>query len=125
MRKGMTVKLNIDKCFTINSGGHRQYPAGTRTDDERGIFLTYRPLTEREATEWRQSPASMGMNESGETKLTPTCVGVEIHTSDTFIIRRARCAVRLDHGSPTGGMMEVRLSSGELTYIKRDMVLSA
>jgi hypothetical protein len=122
MRKGMTAKLNIDKCFTAASGGKREFPAGTRFDDERGIFCTYRPLTEREEAEWHESSASKGMTSAGETKLPPTCVRVEVHASDTFTILRARCTVWLGYRK-TGGMMEVRLRSGETTYIKRDMVV--
>jgi hypothetical protein len=122
MRKGMTAKLNIDECFTISAGGRRQFPASSRCDDERGIFSTYRPLTEDEVTEWYESPSSKGMNSAGETKLPPTCVCVEVHSTDTFTILRARCAVWLGYRK-TGGMMEVRLRSGETTYIKRDMVI--
>ena len=124
MRKGMTAKLNIDECFTISAGGRRQFPAGTRFDDERGVFPTYRPLTEGEVTEWYEGPSSKGMNSAGETKLPPTCVCVEVHSTDTFTILRARCAVWLGYRK-TGGMMEVRLRSGETTYIKRDMVIPA
>tara|TARA_R110000824_G_scaffold92408_2_gene224230 strand:- start:258 stop:683 length:426 start_codon:yes stop_codon:yes gene_type:complete len=124
MRKGMTAKLNINECFTPSAGGQREFPAGTRTDDERGVFSTYRPLTEREVREWNESPASKGMNSAGETKLPPTCVSVEVHSTDTFTILRARCTVWLGYRK-TGGMMEVRLRSGETTYIKRDMVIPA
>ena len=124
MRKGMKAKLNISKCFTPASGGQREFPVGKRSDDERGVLPTYRPLTEREVTEWYESPNSMGMNSAGETKLPPTCVCVGVHSTDTFTILRARCAVYLGYRK-TAGMMEVRLSSGETTYIKRDMVIPA
>ncbi len=124
MRKGMTAKLNISKCFTPAFGGEREFPVGTRADDERGVLFTYRPLTEKEATSWYESPNSMGMTSSGETKLPPTCVSVEIRADDTFTILRARCAVWLGYRK-TGGMMEVRLRSGDTTYIKRDLVIPA
>ena len=124
MRKGMTVKLNISKCFTPASGGQLEFPVGKRSDDERGVLSTHRPLTENEVTEWYESPNSMGMTSAGETKLPPTCVCVGVHASETFTILRARCAVWLGYRK-TGGMMEVRLRSGETTYIKRDMVIPA
>ncbi len=122
MRKGMTAKLNISKCFTPASGGQREFPVGNWSDDERGVLSTYRPLTEKEVTEWYESPKSMGMTSSGETKLPPTCVCVRVHANEAFTITRARCTVYLGYRK-TGGMTEVRLGSGETTYIKRDMVI--
>jgi hypothetical protein len=125
MRKGMTVKLNIDKCFTSASGGKRQFPVGTWGDDERGVYITYRPLTEMEVREWYASPSSKGMNCAGETKLPPTCAAVEIYAHEKLLIRRARCRVSLGHGNPTPGMMEVETTLGDITYIKRADVVPA
>jgi hypothetical protein len=125
MRKGMTVKLNIDKCFTSASGGKRQFPVGTWGDDERGVYITYRPLTEVEVREWYDSPSSKGINCAGETKLPPTCKAVEIYAHERLEVRRARCRVSLGYGNPTPGMMEVKTALGEVTYIKRGIVIPA
>jgi len=125
MRKGDLVKLS-KSCFTTRNGGTRDYPLSNHDCDGRRVVMTHRPVTESERAEWRNSDASKGMNSAGETKLPPTCVGVEIHADDNLIVERSRCRVRLGWGNATPGMVKVfNARTGESSYLKRGLVIPA
>ena len=98
----------------------------------------YRHLTEEEVNDWYDSPAAMGMNCAGETKLPPTCTRVnfeggtllrpereitkeeEIRLSDdTFTVVRARCAPILGYSKSPGMCLVRNNRTGEEGYIKR------
>ena len=99
----------------------------------------YRHLTEEEVNDWYDSPASMGMNSAGETKLPPTCKrlifeggtilageGFAINESertklsdDTFTVVRARCAPILGYSKSPGMCLVRNNRTGEEGYIKR------
>ncbi len=98
----------------------------------------YRHTTQEEVQEWRNSPASKGINSAGETKLPPRCVrvmfeGGTLHrpsrtitheeetklSDDTFTIVRARCAPILGYSKTPKCALLRNNRTGEEGYIKR------
>ena len=123
MKKGDLVRLNKNKCFTKSAGGELRFPHTNYYSDENGIICSYRPITEQETREWYDSDASKGMNSAGESKLPPQCVSVNLFRENVYTVLRARCRVRLGWGNPATGMCKIMCSeTGEITYVKRDLV---
>ena len=87
------------------------------------MVQSHRPATEKETHEWYDSDASKGMNDAGESKLPPQCVGVALFRDRVYTVLRARCRVRLGYGNPESGMCKIMCSdTGEITYIKRNLL---
>ena len=127
MRKGNQVKL-IGKYPFCGSDGIVKY----------SWERMFRHVTKEEVQAWRDSPASKGIDCAGETKLPPTCTGVDyeggtIHrpdlkitkreeiklSDDTFTVVRARCAPHLSYRKWTGMTLVRNNRTGEEGYIKR------
>lgn len=125
MRKGDLVKLNPETCFTRDQGGGLRFPLGNYHEDETGVVSGSRPVTSAEVEEWRNSPAAMGINSAGESKLPPRCVTVHVHRDEVLVVERARCRVSLGWGNPTGGMMKLMKPDGKEVYLKRELITTA
>jgi len=107
MRKGDLVQFN---------------PTLYPKDGLRESIPSRRPITPEEVAAWYESPASQGMTSSGESKLPPRAVYVEIPVGTIMIVERARCRVQLGYGNPTPGMTKVLLPTGESTYVARELL---
>ena len=125
MHKGDLVKLNPETCFTHDQGGGLRFPRGNYHEDENGYVTGYRPVTAAEVEEWRNSPASKGLNCAGESKLPPRCVAVKVHRDEVMVVERARCRVSLGWGNPEGGMTKLMKPDGKEVYLKRELVTAA
>jgi len=123
MRKGNLVKLNADKCFTLEQGGGRRYPLSNHYNDENGVFQACRPVTQEETSSWYNSDASKGMTSAGETKLPPQSYSVRLYRDRVYTVLRARCRVRLGWGNPIPGMAHLLCTvTGENAYVKREFL---
>ena len=105
MRKGNLVQLNVAKCFSVRNGGELEWALNTPHDDDRGLVIARRPTTAKEQDAWRNSPASRGMTDGGETKLPPQSTMVKLRRDMCYIVLRARCRVSLGYGNPIPGMV--------------------
>ena len=122
LRKGVLVKLNVDRCFTEKFGGSLRYPRTNYANDEAGTVQASRPVTPDETSAWYDSDASKGMDSAGESKLPPQSTQVTLHRDRTYQVLRARCRVRLGWGNTTPGMaMLLCTHTGETAYIKREL----
>jgi hypothetical protein len=137
LAKGVLVRLNPMMCFTTDSGGGRDRwnPLGNGREDENGIVSATRPTTAAEQSAWRaqnreaiksaptpEEAFAIGCDDAGESRLAPRTKSVTIHRDDILVVERARCAVTLGWGRPTGGLVKLMLPNGELAYLKRSLV---
>ena len=101
----------------------------------------FRHVTEKEVQAWRDSPESKGIDCAGETKLPPTCTGVDYEggaiyrpelkinkdeeiklSDDMFTVVRARCAPRLSYRKWKGMTLLQNNRTGEEGYIKTEYI---
>ena len=123
MRKGNLVKLNKSTCFTTRNGGSLEYPLTHNMNDDDHVVDGCRHLTPGELKDWRNSDASKGMMDAGESKLPPTCAFVTVHEDDIMIVERARCREAFGYYSPTGGWTKVlNPKTGASSYVKRGLL---
>lgn len=120
MRKGNIVRLNPITCFTTENEGGLPYPLTHRRNDDAGIVEGFRHPTSKEIEEWRNSPASKGMDSAGESKLPPTAVLVSVHRDDKLKIERARVRMTFFYHTSGGWAKVSRVSDGVTFYIKRE-----
>ena len=109
MKKGNQVKLKGIYPYSYRNGPTK-YSYGT----------ILRHVTTKEVQEWRDSPASKGINSAGELKLPPTCASVEAdEVNDTFTVIRARCAPILAYRKQPKSAFIRNNRTGEEGYIQR------
>lgn len=124
-RKNDTVTLNDAICFTTENGGEREFSLINIYHDERGEVLGYRSPTEDEVQAWRDSDASKGMNDAGETKLPPISKSVVLRKGETFTVVRGRARLTCTWGNPRKGFTLIRTESGEECFVKRELLAHA
>ncbi len=122
MRKGNLVKLNKAVCFTTRNGGEREFVLTNGLNDDRQTVETFRPTTEEERAEWRNSSASQGMTSAGETKLPPQVAVRLLHVDDVLVLERARCRPVLGWSRRPGMAKVLNTTTGESTFIKRELL---
>lgn len=109
IKKNSIVKLNIDACFTVENGGQRLYSLTTSENDYAGAVRTFRPMTAED--EW-----SPYMTDAGEISLRPKNKMVLVYRDREYRVTKARIK---------GGKIEIISKSGEVTHIKKNLVILA
>jgi hypothetical protein len=127
LKKGCTVQLNSQVCFTIADGGglERRLKGGTGYLTREGTyFFTERPSTFEERQAFYDSPMSKGITEAGETRLAPMTTSFLMKRGSRYVVLRARCRVELGYRrGPRSGMAHIQcVATGENTYIKREFL---
>jgi len=134
MRKGNTVRLNNEVCFTTNHGGGRKFPLINYGCDERGIISGYRHTTAEEQDEWREklkeeirSGREVWHDCAGEPRMAPRFYSVTVNKDIDYTVVRARCCPIIGyHKSP--GMTLIRHANPETDhqrkefYVKRELL---
>tara|TARA_R110001583_G_scaffold73198_2_gene204039 strand:- start:118 stop:516 length:399 start_codon:yes stop_codon:yes gene_type:complete len=128
MKKGDLVKLDPNDPEIERSMGW-----GMRNE----AYMASRPTTSEEQEEWRvqkrndikraqergEDTFHIAFNDSGESRLAPRSVSVELLVNGIYIVEKARCRVSLGWGNPTGGMTRILdTKTGEAAYVRRDML---
>jgi hypothetical protein len=128
MKKGDLVKLDPNDPEIERSMGW-----GMRNE----AYMASRPTTPEEQEEWRvqkrndikrarergEDTFHIAFNDSGESRLAPRSVSVELLVNGIYIVEKARCRVSLGWGNPTGGMTRILdTKTGETAYVKRGML---
>lgn len=128
MKKGDLVKLDPNDPEIERSMGW-----GMRNE----AYMASRPTTSEEQEEWRvqkrndikrarergEDTFHIAFNDSGESRLAPRSVSVELLINGIYIVERARCRVSLGWGNPKGGMTRILdTKTGEVAYVRRDML---
>jgi hypothetical protein len=122
MKKGNLVQLNKAVCFTTRNGGKRDYPLTNYGCDERGIVEGTRIATDEDLRAWRDSEASKGMTDGGDTKLPPTAVAVRLHRDRVYTLLRARCRPEWSYRSHPGMALVLCTVTGKEAYVKRELL---
>ena len=121
MRKGDLVKLSRC-CFTTKSGGTRDYPLSNYANDEAGTAEATRIATDEDLRVWRDSEASKGMTDGGDTKLPPTAVAVRLHRDRVYTLLRARCRPTWSYRKHPGMTLVLCAETGEAAYVNRSLI---
>jgi hypothetical protein len=120
MKKGDLVRLNVEKCFSKDVGGGREYPHGPLILDRDGKFISFRLLTAAERNSWYESPEAGGMNDAGETRLAPTISSVMLHRDQVYIVVKARCAPVMNYNKRPGMTNIIDTETGVSSFVKRE-----
>jgi hypothetical protein len=134
MKKGDTVRLNDQVCFTTANGGGLRFPLSNSYNDNNGIILGTRITSEAERDAWRKrlSEAIDAGDEvwhdcAGEARMAPRCTTVAMARDHDYVVVRARCSPVLGYHKRKG-MTLVRnalpLNEGERCefYVKRELL---
>ena len=108
-KKGDLVRLIEDIRIGVNLRNHRLQ---TKPCIERATTL-------EEVQEWRNSPASKGLDCAGESKLPPMIADVEYDINDTFTVLRARCAPKLGYYKRPKRAKVMVNRTNQIGYIER------
>jgi hypothetical protein len=131
MRKGNLVKFKRDHEEVKRSielshvYGHPQPVRTLRptTAEERIAWREQKYADIKNAAERGEPTYSIAFDDAGESRLAPRSTIVNLPVDGVFIVERARCRVSLDWGNPRGGMAKILYTStGEITYVSRDML---
>ncbi len=121
MRKGDLVRLSTN-CFTTKQGGTRRFPLSNYANDTAGTVEATRIATEEDVRAWRNSDASKGMTDGGETKLPPTAYTVRLYRDRVYTLLRARCRPHWSHRPHPGMALVLCTETGEEAYVNRDFL---
>jgi hypothetical protein len=134
MRKGNTVRLNIDRCFTTKNGGQREFPLSNGACDTRGIIMGHRHTTHEERDDWRKHMAEeirsgreVWHDCAGEPRMAPRSYSVTVNRDVDYTVVRARCCPTIGYHKQPGMALikranpETELQSKEF-YVKRELL---
>jgi len=100
-------------------------------------YMASRPTTKKEREDWRENISKeianareadedtfhIAFDDAGESRLPPKSVSVPLPVDRIYIVERARCRVEMGWGRSTGGLAKILdTASGEIAYVKRDML---
>ena len=122
MRKNDLVKLNVNKCFTRENGGDREFCLSHGIADREGWITGTRLATAADKERWRNSDASKGMTSAGESKLPPTCSTVKLYRDRIYTVLKARCAPVWSYRRHPGQVMLLDNETGYEVYVKRELI---
>jgi hypothetical protein len=121
MRKGDLVRLSTN-CFTTKQGGTRRFPLSNSANDTAGTVEATRLASPSDVQAWRESDASKGMTDGGETKLPPTAYTVRLHRDRVYTLLRARCRPSWSYRKHPGMALVLCTETGAEAYIKRELL---
>ena len=122
IRKGDLVRLNAAVCFTMKQGGERRFPLTNGANDTAGTVEATRLASDADVQAWRESDASKGMTDGGETKLPPTAYTVRLHRDRVYTVLRARCRPEWSYRKHPGMALVLCTNSGQEAYVKRTLL---
>jgi hypothetical protein len=122
MRKGDLVRLSTS-CFTTKQGGTRRFPLSNYANDTAGTVEATRIATEEDVRTWRDSDASKGMTDGGDTKLPPTAYIVPLYRDRVYTLLRARCRPEWSYRSQPGMALVLCTETGKEAYVKRELLV--
>ena len=109
MRKGDTVRLNNQACFTTANGGGLRFPLSNSFCDNNGIIEGIRVTTEAERAAWRnrlneaiEAGDEVWHDCAGEPRLAPRCTTVAMARDTDYVVVRARCSPVLGYHKRKG-----------------------
>jgi hypothetical protein len=131
MRKGDLVRLNEAVCFTMKSGGARQYPLSNGANDEDGVvdgtciatpadraqYYESKRVAIEEAKSRGEDTFSISMDSAGEPQLPPTAYTIKLHRDRVYTLLRARCRPQWNYRSQPGMAMVLDMDTGSEVYV--------
>lgn len=122
MRKNDLVKLDVDKCFTVEYGGKREFPLTNGLNDSEGKVDGFYKLSDSERRYLRESGRYDGMNSAGETHLIPSEGVYRLHRDRVYTVIKARAAAVRNYHRIGGLALVMCAETGRSVYVKRDLL---